>query len=32
VISPNSQLEMAATAEFEQQDWVKQLTQNGGEH
>ncbi len=32
MISPNSQLEMAATAEFEQQDWVKQLTQNGGEH
>ncbi len=32
VISPNSQLEMAATAEFKQQDWVKQLTQNGGEH
>ncbi len=32
VISPNSQLEMAATVEFKQQDWVKQLTQNGGEH
>jgi hypothetical protein len=23
---------MAATTEFDQQDWVKQLTQNGGEH
>jgi hypothetical protein len=32
VISPNSRLEMAATTEFKQQDWVKQLTQNGGEH
>ncbi len=32
VISPNSRLEMAATAEFRQQDWVKQLTQNRGEH
>jgi hypothetical protein len=32
VISPNSRLEMAASAEFEQQNWVKQLTQNRGEH
>ncbi len=31
VTSPSTQLEMSAIAEFEQQDWVKLLTQDNGE-
>ena len=30
VVSPSGQAEMASIAEFEQQDWVKLLTQDGG--
>ena len=32
VTSPQAQIEMAAIAEFEQQDWVQQLTGGGKQH
>ncbi len=32
VTSPQAQIEMAAIAEFEQQDWVQQLTGGGNQN